>query len=577
MRKGFLLTLLAAAVIFSVTAPVNAAAPVLGEVPVVVMSDIESRVGSTDNNVFEFTDAWTFADYVTDSDTAEGSLQWSFDYDPLLSGNVGTIEINGIDRLNVPTGDPLNPGAFDIRAAGATATYRETTLSPTAGTPPFPDPSGTPGTIPGITGTVEIAGSLTVTYFVSDGTDFDMDDSFVYAVDTGIADVGPPDTVPMGVPTLSFTGESLTGWTYQQGGPATPTGADFIGGATSGTTGGLQHNLPQAQPGSFTTQVYSAWFNGGLATFVHANNTLYGIRSTLSNNFSQDGAAQTRIRVEALAPTTDGDQEFTIACTAAGHPFNIPTTPRQYLAYWRSLDLGTAGVGQQGAAFDAIDNGNAAGARTVTMSVFEVGSTDPANYLGSPNSVPGGNYTGGGFGGWTYTNFGPLTFLGATFFEGGTSGTASGRLQHTDNDPAGGTDPGGAAEWAIGEQVPAGNDLIETSAGAVYSAEWDIAQSDTVPPQFRWNTRAATPAGSTLTVIRNTSTGFSGTPATPDTFRNFWVGHNFSGAAGAGNRDDDNLHAWGMVNFAGAGTRGGTIDLFEVRMDELAADDPNVP
>jgi hypothetical protein len=566
MRKGLLLTLIVGALVLS-TNVARAAAPVINEIPIIIISDLEDNTASVDNNRFVFDNAFNFSDMVTDADTPEANLMWSFDYDPAGSGQVGNININGIARLDVAgSGNPDAPGSLDIRAAGAAASFREVNLSPLPEASPYADPgAGSTVAVPGFGNLNNVVGDLAVTYYVSDGTANDSDGSFVFTTNSAFI-TGTPDTVVSGLPTLSFSPVSLTGWTF------TPGDGSFVAAASSGTTGGLQITLPSAVPTTSLALYTGIWSNNALASYLYAANTLYAVRAGLAATAGQDAAAQTRLRVGALGGTIDNG--FVINESNPADPFNFTGTATNYLAYFRPADLDTNGQNQ--AAFDSLDNGNAAG-RTVTLSTLESASTDPATYLGSASTVPGSSFTGGGFGSWTYVNFGVLTFGSVTVTDNtGTSGTASGRIQHTDS---GTGSLGAAAEWVN----PATADLMETAAGATYRSVWTFADDDGAGNdgsyvRVRLRNGYTDPSLSIEYEMRGVGPLFDTVgDNVQGTYDTFWVGPSISGTPGAGNIGDDLIHAFGLFNFAAQPQHDGTADLFSVRTEELGPDDPNVP
>jgi hypothetical protein len=577
MRKGLILTLVLSVFAFGMANTADAAAPSIDDVAVFIISDLEQNAPSLDNNLFVFTDAFDLDLAVTDLDTLGVDIAWSFDYDPGTS--TGNIEINGIGRLDVVGGgDPLAPGAFDLRAVSNTATFREIDASPTAGTAPFPDPAaGANGVVIGGITYNDVITDIPVSYFASDGTAFDMFDSFVYAVDNDLAGT-VPDTVVSGVPTVVFTPVSLTGWTFTNG-------DNFITNqTTSGSTGGLQITFPAAVIDPFSAappalaSYTGIWSNAALAEANLMANMLYLWRATLDANVALDAGANVRLRLEP-AGTGSVDNSFVIVEDVPSDPGNLTVAPGMRLAYFHPSDV-DAFPQQNGFAYDGVDNGDdttgGTNARTVTLSALEAGASDPAGFFGSANANAGGTFATGGFGSWDYVPFGTFTSDGLTFFDDDTvaSGMVGGNLQHTDGDGA----TGGAAEWSFGEF--ANPDIFESSAaGALMGSSWDIDGSadggDGTAPGVRASTRYANANVSIEYVVRGEREAWDNQVGMFNTYELLWVAP-AQPNMGAGMNGDDAVHAFGLFNVNGDTQKGGTLDLFAVRANEYSADDPNI-
>jgi hypothetical protein len=185
MRKGLVVTLGVLALVLVVT-PGFAVAPIISCVPDVIVSDFEDSQ-TQDNNLFIYPDALNLDSYVSDADTTDTSLlRWSF-----IQSTGPAIEISGVGSNT--SGNVVNPGAFDIRAGGPLASFRNVTWSPTAGTVPFPDPPSTQ------------ADSL-IELYVSDGTNTGSQTVTVTSVDEDAA--GPGDRL---VAQLSATYDFASG------------------------------------------------------------------------------------------------------------------------------------------------------------------------------------------------------------------------------------------------------------------------------------------------------------------------------------------------------------------------------
>ncbi len=166
----------------------QAVAPVVTDIPDVVISDSEDNIGGTDNNYFVFTDAFTFDNYVSDGDTPVANLKWSFDEGTDVLGNSSTqyFSINnkapnavGDAAIAAAAGNPatrLNP-ANDIRTSATTASFRDVVLTPGSGPLSSPFASAAGSVI-----NSHAAGKV-VRLYVSDTTFVASTDILVSAVD----------------------------------------------------------------------------------------------------------------------------------------------------------------------------------------------------------------------------------------------------------------------------------------------------------------------------------------------------------------------------------------------------------
>jgi len=201
MKKGFIATLFAAAVSFAGIQSAFALAPVISNIPDIEIGDAEAadNPGGTDNNIFVFTNAFRFSDKVSDGDTADSALLWSFgEFDEIGSpipfdetnGGQGQYEINGVGALYVGDDDfvadpTLNnaktPGVKKINVAAPQnnnnadyASLRDIVYSPLPHNPPYPnrDPYD-----------AAAAAGRSVVYIVSDGDNLSSTTSLVKTVD----------------------------------------------------------------------------------------------------------------------------------------------------------------------------------------------------------------------------------------------------------------------------------------------------------------------------------------------------------------------------------------------------------
>lgn len=127
MKKGLFLTLVLSIALLSTSG--FSFAPVLDPIPDVFIGDADDPGWwTTDVNMFRFSDAFAFDDYIqNDTQTTPSLLKWCFIEDPLTSG---ALEINAIIGLDPGSEDPHFPGVKDIRAGNPTATFRDIGASP---------------------------------------------------------------------------------------------------------------------------------------------------------------------------------------------------------------------------------------------------------------------------------------------------------------------------------------------------------------------------------------------------------------------------------------------------------------
>ncbi len=151
MVKGFKSTLFAGVISLGAFAPAYAAAPVISGLPDIQIGDMEDS-GSTDSNLFVFSNAFSFSDYVTDADTPDNQLKWSFGEftnSAMSSGQDSQYEVNGVSAVlkgDAAIAADAGNGYALVKAGGNlitgdAANFRDIVFSPTSGTAPFPDPS----------------------------------------------------------------------------------------------------------------------------------------------------------------------------------------------------------------------------------------------------------------------------------------------------------------------------------------------------------------------------------------------------------------------------------------------------
>jgi hypothetical protein len=200
MKKGFLYTLLAAVITLAGVSGSYASAPVLRDLPDVIIGDFEDNIG-TDNNYFVFTNAFRFDDYVSDTDSTVSELKWSFDEgdddaDGPPPAPTQWFQINGKNPIHVGSADQAtfdnptpslhaNPlAANDIRLGNEYATFRDIVFTPTTDTTapwdgPVPD-NGAEET--------RHADGKVVTFYVSDGFNVVSNSIIVSSIDNTTTD-----------------------------------------------------------------------------------------------------------------------------------------------------------------------------------------------------------------------------------------------------------------------------------------------------------------------------------------------------------------------------------------------------
>lgn len=194
MKKGFLLTLMAAVITMTGVSVSHASAPVLRDLPDVIIGDYEDNIG-TDNNYFVFTSAFVFDDYVSDDDPI-ASLKWSFDEgDDSDAPPVATqwFQINDKDPIHVGSSaqaaDSPAPSLHSTVASGNwlnettnTATFRNIVFTPTSDTvAPWVGPSSPTEAALHEEGKV-------VTFYVSDGFNAVSNSIIVKSIDNTTTD-----------------------------------------------------------------------------------------------------------------------------------------------------------------------------------------------------------------------------------------------------------------------------------------------------------------------------------------------------------------------------------------------------
>lgn len=388
MRKGSLTNFLAIAFMIAGSAA-YAASPVLSALPVIVISDEENN-STQDLNVFTFTaSTFQWANYMSDADTNTDDLQVSFWWDTSDTNNVGSISINGIGPL-ADVADRVNPAAVNraINFVGGTgttnipdATFREETLSPSAGTAPFAAPATTVVTqdVNADSYVDRVVGRLQITVYVADDQNSASAvaerQTFVYTIDTNPSAAGAPSpkfgpatldgttprTAPLeagglgdalvtalGVPALTFNnlpfnvtqpaGLTNPNWGFRnwtdEGGNAN----NWLFDAVSGTEGTAPFSAlsitgtTNGRSTSFFGAAYGVWTNEGNALAQFEAGNIYMVRAGMgvsipaSNTTASPGKTTgDSFRVFAQENTRSPRVDnASISAGGAGHPFLAP-------------------------------------------------------------------------------------------------------------------------------------------------------------------------------------------------------------------------------------------------------------
>lgn len=166
MRKGLTQTLLTVAVAL-LGFNAMSAAPIIGNIPDVIIGDGEA---GTSSNLFVYPDAFNLDTFVSDDNTSDGAILWSY------SASGAAYRINNVPEIGA--GDPNAPSGASLIAADDTAssdtnrrtvTFRNITRSPVGG----------PNTAP------TTSESEVVTLFASDSTTYSQKDFMVFVDNDG--------------------------------------------------------------------------------------------------------------------------------------------------------------------------------------------------------------------------------------------------------------------------------------------------------------------------------------------------------------------------------------------------------
>lgn len=227
MTKRLLVSLFAVATTLS-SMSAFAVAPTIFDLPSVQIGDAEDNVG-TDNNLFQFTNAFKLDDFVSDSDSTISQLKWSFDEPDQtapLSGQVIWFTVNGkaaeLNGSAAIAAEESNGGVNhinpirELRSVSAFASFRDIVFS--FGPPdtlPYASPTGNPK--------IAHAAGKVVRFYVSDGTNVSSKDTLVTTVDNAFDAISGGFTFKIssndGFTTdISNTNSAGPGWFYSSSG-----------------------------------------------------------------------------------------------------------------------------------------------------------------------------------------------------------------------------------------------------------------------------------------------------------------------------------------------------------------------
>jgi len=334
MRKGLFVTLAIVAIaLFS--GSVYGYAPVINPIPDVVIGDAEDNLGWTiDRNFFRFTNAFDFLDYVSDGDTTETLLKWSFieEESPALTPT-DWFEISGITQTTV--GNTITPGAKDLTlgATDYTPTIRDI----------YASPHSEDGTENGpYTGIVEGAQhDKFITLYASDGALEDSRNVFVYSIE------GELDALSGGAIKQYTFDTDVEGWTFLP----LNVPPDFSG-ATSGYSGG---RLTVSSANDATNRV--GFWQSPPTDIAYVAGNVYRARFLASSSQTVASAnPQFRMRwVQELSLESVSH----VVNASAPQSYSLPTDPttKEYACYFAPILSGDMGVTFDMLDFDAGQSG----------------------------------------------------------------------------------------------------------------------------------------------------------------------------------------------------------------------------
>jgi len=516
MKKGLFITLVLSIALLATSA--FSFAPVLKQLPDVVIGDADDPgFWTADVNLFRFSDAFAFDDYIdNDEQTTPSILKWCFVEDPLTSG---ALEVNGIISLDPRYEDPAAPGAKDLRGVAATANFRDIGASPhsfdaavLAGSDIYP---GSP-----------LVDEL-ITLYVSETVEnkSDSDTINVKSVDGDIDHLAGATRVE------DYSFDSGQGWSpLGATGYSLPTssGPDGQIGLT-GPVGGL---------------VFGFWQTGD--SVITYEDKIFRARYFLSRGAIVAADDMPQVRLRWITPTFACTGDLTIGSN--GSFSNIPPqlpAVQEYASYlYPTYDTGGLGL-----AFDMLDFSPEAGLVSLDKIIVE---TIDRSLLGTPTAVQ--SYD---------TNFNTWEFnlnFGGAFTAVSSTGSGTDRIALTS------TVAGSEAGFA---QTPA--DATLYTAAKLYRATFDVSRTGAAANATPWIRLRAfsedNQISAAFNILHGTDDG-GAAPQTPTTgaFEIYWETPILPGSPGTG--EDGFRCAFDLLDFAP--TEGDTMRLESLTVESFA-------
>jgi len=329
MHRGLTITLLVVAIAFiGMVGTVFAAAPVIKPMPDVIIGDMEDVAPtggiSVPYDLFVFTSAFNFEDYVTDADTAKDELVWSFTEDVISVGGEMSGAVSDAFMIN---GYVSSDEDQDLTGAG-TESY-----DPMAG---FRDINASPIGGPNDAGKVSEA---FVTFFVTDGTDDDSDTILVKSIDGEYDSLSAASSVPVETPAVTVedvvdialgTGDEGDGdfTSYVMGGnPEVTTGWTFTSPDVAVTANGIELSTESGD-------VYDAgWWTSPLDLAECDSNYVYRVRySVYTDQADPELVPNVRLQVGTSSYNVASYMNFD-SMNGSDCDLGLKTTPTDYDGY----------------------------------------------------------------------------------------------------------------------------------------------------------------------------------------------------------------------------------------------------
>jgi hypothetical protein len=401
MMKGLKTTLLAGALGLAIAPSAFAAAPVISDMPDITVGDVSLENPSGSNNVFVFSNAFSFSDYVSDSDTPDAQLIWSFgEFDSDSGLTTPQYSINGKAPVNAGdaaiaadqiAGHPAAkaPGANRINDTDF-ATFRDVLFSPGTGSGPFPAPTPT-----------QAAQALVgkgLRFYVADAEGgLDYEDVLIRTVDNGANGLSVSEGFQEEFTDTNFT----SGWKKSgiDSGPeyAFDTSSPDDVDVTSATAGQLDVIV---RPSTGRTRILG-WFHDSVMTynevgngkFVRGKFHIYTSNAALAPvnevpNFrvrlQNDGAVVAAVNISHAQTGSGGtphEPRYDLFNNAPGElitgdalrPSSLPTSPSVYKVDFDPIDVPAAAGTNIWATFESFATSNFANA-TLSLTELVVGT-----------------------------------------------------------------------------------------------------------------------------------------------------------------------------------------------------------